>query len=171
MLKILTGIFMLSLLFFAGCAVSHPQTAEEFRQAVPKSSFAKMEQFVVNRRLKDVAKTFRKMAPKCFNKRIKTVSTGYMHHQVIVTAYKPTVKVSKSHVELHLQQKHEQGVKAVSKMPNGGYYLLVTDAVAQGPRKTRVTIYYPSMGHKVTVKAIKGWAKGEILGCPDLSKI
>ena len=152
-----------------GC-ISHPQTADEFRKAVPGALTAKVETFEVERPFRDVAGTFQEMAPACLNKRIKTTSQTRMSYQVIVTAYKPTVLVSADKVELHVQMLHEQGVLNVSKVPDGGYYLLVADAQPAGQDKTRIDLYRPSIGHGVLVKAVRGWATGEQVGCPDLTQ-
>ena len=156
-------------LWLGGC-VSHPQTAEEFRQAVPGALTAEVETFEVARPFDEVANTFREMAPACLNKRIKTTSRTHMSYQVIVTAYKPTVLVTGDKAELHLQQHHEAGVLKVSKEPAGGYFLLVADARPIDRNKTRIDLYRPSIGHGVLVKAIRGWATGENVGCPDLTQ-
>ena len=159
----------LSLFVLAGC-VSHPQTAEEFRKAVPGASFAKVETFDVDRPFDQVAGTFKKMGPDCLSKTIKTTSQTNMSYQVIVTTYKPTVVVAEKKAEMHLQQHFDQGVMTVSKEPAGGYYLLVADAQPIGKNKTRVDLYRPSMGHGVIIQAVKNWATGENVGCPDLTK-
>ena len=87
-----------------------------------------------------------------------------------MTTYKPTVVVTSRKAELHVQQHHDQGVLAVSKEPEGGYYLLVADAQPVTQTKTRVDLYRPSMGHRVLIQAVKNWATGENVGCPDLTK-
>lgn len=156
--------------FVTGCAIHHPQNAEEFRKAAPGATFGSQESFEVNRSLSAVSRTFKKMAPKCLHVRVKSESSGYMHYQVIVTDYNPTVIVGKNRTELHLQQDHIQGVMNVSEKPKGGYYLIVTDAIAAGKNKTRIDMYAPSMGYDHVVEAIKGWATGKNVGCPDLTK-
>jgi hypothetical protein len=93
-----------------------------------------------------------------------------MSYQVIVTRFKPTVLVSEKKVELHVQQHHEAGVLNVTKEPEGGYYLLVADAYPFGDGRTQIDMYRPSMGHGVLIQAIKGWATGENVGCPDMTK-
>jgi hypothetical protein len=69
-----------------------------------------------------------------------------------------------------VQQHHEQGVISVSKEPDGGYYLLVADAQPVTQTKTRIDLYRPSMGHGVLIQAVKNWAAGQNVGCPDLTK-
>jgi hypothetical protein len=163
----LGGIFLL----LSACATHHPQTAEEFRQAAPGAFMGKKETFEVDRSFKDVARTFEKKAPQCLNVRVKTTSQTTTSYQVLVTRYKPTVKVSNQRAELHVQQHHETGVLKVTKEPEGGYYLVVTDAYPVSKNKTKIVIYRPSMGYDVMIKAIKGWASGKTTGCPDMTKI
>ena len=163
-------MFVLLSIWTSGCATHHPQTAEEFRQAVPGAFMGKVETFEVNRPFRDVASTFQRMAPQCLDVTIKTTSQTHMSYQVIVTTYKPTVLVSADKAELPVQQHHAQGVLNVTKEPEGGYYLLVADASPINENRTKVDFYRPSMGHNVLVKATKGWATGENVGCPDFSK-
>ncbi|MGQ0666427.1 MAG: hypothetical protein ACT4O4_05270, partial [Nitrospiraceae bacterium] len=91
-------------------------------------------------------------------------------YQVIVTTYKPTVLVTAKKAELHVQFHHDQGVVSVSKEPAGGYYLLVADAIPTTQSKTRIDLYRPSIGHGVLIQAVRNWATGENVGCPDLTK-
>ena len=157
-------------LMFAGCVTHHPQTAEEFRKAVPGAFMAKVESFEVNRPFEDVALTFQKKAPECLNVRVRSTSQTNMSYQVILTRYKPTVVVAEKKVELHMQQHHEAGVLKVTKEPEGSYYLLVADAYPVGENRTQIDMYRPSMGYGVLIEAIKGWATGKNVGCPDMTK-
>jgi len=154
----------------SGCVTSHPQNAEEFRKAVPGAFGAKVETFEVNRPFRDVARTFQKKAPECLNLRIKTTSQSSTSYHVVVTAYKPTVLVSAQRAELHLQQHHERGVMNVTQEPEGGYYLLVTDAYPLDKNRTRIEMYGPSMGYDTLMSSVKNWATGKNTGCPDLTK-
>jgi hypothetical protein len=112
-------VAMLCAIWLSGC-ISHPQTAEEFRKAVPGAFSAKVETFEVDRPFSQVASTFQKIGPTCLAKTIKTTSQSNMSYQVIVTTYKPTVLVTEKKAELHVQQHHEQGVVNISKEPEGG---------------------------------------------------
>ena len=154
-----------------GCAITsgHPQNADEFRQAVPGAFMGKLETFEVDRPFADVAETFQRKAPECLNVTIRTVSSTYQSYQVIVTTYKPTVVVNGRKAELHVQFHHDQGVMNVTKEPDGGYYLLVADLFPIGDRRTRVDLYRPSMGYDVLIKGVKGWARSDSAGCPDLT--
>lgn len=156
-------------IWLTGC-ISHPQTPDEFRKAVPSAFSAKVETFEVDRAFGQVANTFQKMGPSCLAKTIKTTSQTKTSYQVIVTTYKPTVLVTPQKAELHVQFHHDQGVIGVGKEPEGGYYLLVADASPVTPTKTRIDLYRPSMGHGVLIQAVRNWASGENVGCPDLTK-
>ncbi|MGQ0667521.1 MAG: hypothetical protein ACT4O4_10840, partial [Nitrospiraceae bacterium] len=98
-------ISALSVLALSGC-VSHPQTADEFRKAVPGALTAKVETFEVDRPLSQVANTFQKMGPTCLAKTIQLTSQTKTSYQVIVTTYKPTVLVTAKKAELHVQFHH-----------------------------------------------------------------
>lgn len=135
----------------------------------PGATFGGKETFKVNRSVKSVANTFNKMANKCLNKRIRMTETGYMHHMVVVTKYTPTVRTSKNRTELHLQYEHEKGVMKVHEMPEKGYYLMVMDATGVGKNNTRIDFYRPSVGHQNVIEALRGWATGKNVGCPDLT--
>ena len=52
-----------------------------------------------------------------------------------------------------------------------GAYIIVADAYPQPGNRTRMQLYGPSIGYDVVYRAIRGWASGENLGCPDLTKI
>ena len=156
-------------ILLTGC-ISHPQTPDEFRKAVPSAFSAKVESFEVDRAFGQVANTFQKMGPSCLAKTIKTTSQTKTSYQVIVTNDKPTVLVTPQKAELHVQFHHDQGVIGVGKEPEGGYYLLVADASPLTPTKTRIDLYRPSMGHGVLIQAVRNWASGENVGCPDLTK-
>ncbi len=168
--KMLLLLVILFIVFLSGCAGTMPQTAKEFRKALPAAFMGKVETFDVNRPFKDVANTFQTMAPKCLDVRIKTISDTYQSHQVIVAKYTPTVIVSEEKAELHVQERHEAGVLAVYKEPEKGHFLMVVDAIPLDKNRTQITMYRPSKGRDVMVKAIKGWAGGKNVGCPDLTK-
>jgi hypothetical protein len=158
------------LLATAGCAIKHPQTADEFRAAAPKALSAKVERFEVDRPFADVAAAFKTMAPKCLAVRVTREERGPRHYHKVVTRYAPTVHVTREKAELHLQMDHEAGVMSASPKPAGGYYVLVVDARPVAPNRTAIDMYRPTNGLASTVKAVTVWTTGENVGCPDLTK-
>jgi len=153
-----------------GCG-GMPQTAEEFRQAVPGAMLAKTDTYEVNRAVRDVATTFQRKAPECLNMSVRTVSQTTTSYQNILTEYRATVVPGGERAELHLQQLHKTGVIYPSKPPEGGAYIIVADAYPLPGNRTRMQLYGPSIGYDVVYRAIRGWASGDNLGCPDMTKI
>jgi len=156
----------------SGCGTM-PQTADEFRKAVPGAMTAKEETFEVDRPFSDVAATLREKGPECLNKTVTTTSSTPGQYGPVVSTYtvtyKPTVQVTGERAELHLQQHTDNAVK-VYQEPEGGYYLLVADAYPVSTNRTRIDLYAPSIGYTTLIKAVKGWGTGENVGCPDLTQ-
>jgi hypothetical protein len=166
----LTGAALAAALLVQGCA-QMPQSAEEFRKAAPGAFMGKTESYEVGRPMRDVAAAFRRKAPECLNVAVRTVSRTSTSYQNILTEYKSTVVVGAGRAELHVQQLHNTGVVYPSKPPEGGAYIVVADAYPVDGRRTRIQLYGPSRGYDVLYRAIRGWATGENLGCPDMTKI
>jgi len=154
----------------AACAQNYPQNAQEFRDAVPGAFMGKVQTFEAKRPLREVAKTFQARAPECLNVSVRTVSQSSTSYQNILAVYKATVVNHPQKEELHLQRDYISGVLVPGKVPPGGLYMLVADATAVDAKRTRIDIYGPSMGADVVIRAINGWATGENLGCPDMTK-
>jgi len=157
-------------ILLGGCAQNYPQNAQEFRQAVPGAFMAKVQTFETKRPLRDVAKTFQARAPECLNVSVRTVSQSSTSYQNILTVYKATVVNNPRKAELHLQREFKSGVLVPGKVPPGGLYMLVADATPIDTARTRIDIYGPSMGADTLIRAVTGWATGENLGCPDMTK-
>jgi hypothetical protein len=155
----------------AGCAGKMPMNAADFRKAAPGAFLMKTESYEVNRPFKQVAVAFQKRAPECLSQRVRMTEQSARSSSVVVTTYKPTVVVGSDRAELHLQRRHDQGVVKVYDEPADGHYILVADAYPLGGNRTRIELIGPSKGHDVVYRAINGWATGENLGCPDLTKI
>jgi hypothetical protein len=155
-----------------GCATM-PQTAEEFRKAVPGAMTAKVETFEVDRPFSEVAQIFKERGPECLNKTVTTTSTTPGQYGPVVSSYtvtyKPTVQVTQSKAELQVQQHTDNAVK-VYQEPEGGYFLLVADAYPVNEGRTRLDLYCPAIGYSALIKAVKGWGTGENVGCPDLTQ-
>ena len=149
----------------AGCS-ANPQTADEFRQYVPKATFGKVQTFEAKRPFRDVTKTFQAKAPECLNVAVRTVERG----STTTRTLKPTVVANEKKTELHVQQTWSGNVIVPGKVPEGGMYYIVADATPIDRSRTRIDIYGPSIGADTLVRAITNWATGENVGCPDMTK-
>ena len=163
--RILTFAFLIPALL-AGC-MAVPMTPTEYRTATKKGEGLSMyESFVVKRPVAEVGQTFRKKADECLNLAIGSQNkpligfAGSVHYygQVI-----PTVTTSGSRAELHLQVKYKN---QVGPIPQNGMYYFVADAYPNGKGATRVDIYRRTKFATVA-EAVKGWASGQNMGCPD----
>jgi len=155
----------------AGCAVNFPQNAQEFRDQVPGATFGQKQTFEAKRPFREVAKTFQAKAPECLSVSVRTVSRTSTSYQNVLTTYKPTVRVSGQKAELHVQRHYQGGgVIIPGKEPEGGLYMLVADATPIDRNRTRIDIYAPTRGADTLIRAITGWASGENVGCPDMTK-
>jgi hypothetical protein len=166
-------IIVVSLALLAGCAAFQPsQTAEEFRREAAASLLPRTGAIEVDRPLHDVAATFAKNAPECLDgtttATTKTITARREIIRTYVTTYRPRVVVSPERVELHLQW-HTEGELHVSPAPEGGAYRLVADAYPVGASRTRLQWFDVTAGQDFLVDAIKGWATGQNLQCPDLA--
>jgi len=155
-----TTLVVFLALLLSACAI--PMTPNEFRKAAKAGeALSTFETFDVNRPVAEVGATFKAKASECLSYKIgSSHGAGSKTHYYGVTT--PTVKRSKDKVELYFQVKYDN---TVGDIPKDGYYDLVADAYAHG-KKTRVDIYRRTKAG-VLAEAIKGWASGENLGCPD----
>lgn len=162
---------MLAAAALAGCAVNFPQNAQEFREQVPGAAFGQKQTFEAKRSFREVARTFQAKAPECLSVSVRTVSQTATSYQNILTTYKPTVRVSGQKAEIHVQRHYQGGgVIIPGKEPEGGLYVLVADAMPIDRSRTRIDIYAPTRGADAMIRAITGWATGENVGCPDMTK-
>lgn len=154
----------------AACATQYPQTAEEFRKQVPGAFMGKVQTFEANRPFREVAKTFQAKAPECLNVSVRTVEHSNTSSSNILTTYKPTVIVTERKAELHVQRRFQGNIIVPGKEPPGGLYMLVADATPLEKGRTRIDIYGPSRGADTLIRAVTGWATGQNVGCPDMTK-
>ena len=154
------------LLLVSACAV--PLTPHEYRKAAKAGeALSTFESFDVNRPVSEVAATFKAKAAECLSYKMgetkrPVIGVGSSTHYYGVT--KPTVRRSKDKVELYFQVAYEH---EVGNVPDGGMYHLVADAYPHG-KTTRVDVYRRTNAG-VLGQAVKGWASGQNLGCPDPS--
>ncbi len=147
-----------------------PQNADEFRKEIPHAFLGSVQNFDANRPFRDVAKTFQAKAPECLNVNVRTIERSNTSSSNILTTYKSTVIATDAKVELHVQRHMQGNVIVPGKEPVGGHYFLVVDVTPLDKNRTRIVVYGPSRGADSLNRAVKGWATGENIGCPDITK-
>ena len=156
-----------------GCInIKMPQNSNEYRAAVIKesSSMKIIEKYEVKRSYKASSSTIGKLATKCLSISVKhtskdslgRVNGGFIAH------YTPTFIQGKTHSELHVQRRLEGSMYQV-KQPDDGLYIFVADINATGA-KTHMEVYSAKPWGTSIVKAIKGWAAGSSMECPDMTQ-
>ena len=155
-------------LLLSACSI--PMNTAEFRQAAKaNAALLTYETFEVNRPTAEVANTFREKGSECLNFKLGEAKRGILGtskpHYYAET--REGVVVSKDRTELSFQVHYEN---TLNKEPDGGTYFLVADAYPVSKKKTRVDVYRRT-SVDLLLQALKGWASGENLGCPDPMKI
>lgn len=148
--------------FLAGCAAV--STPDDYRAAIDKSRFGKVERFEVNRSVSQVTQSFKKKAAECLSYELTsttkpTIGTSSTAVYAIATA---TVLQNEGKTELHFQVK---SVGNLAPEPEKGNYFLIADVQALGKSKAQVVIR--RVQAVAVAEAVRAWAAGNERGCPD----
>lgn len=168
------GLVIFIAVLLGGCAAA-PKSASEFRQAVSDGAMGHAhESFVVQRSANDIGKTFEAQAEKCINVQLNrrfTLSSQRYGNTESNTQflYTPAVKRGKNHSEMTVQVHVTGNVAKLQKEPKGGYFVLLADANALEKKRSKVDVYYSVYRAKSLAAAVKGWAEGNDLTCPDVA--
>jgi len=146
-----------------GC-VTPPQTVEELREGVRGgAAFTKMEQQGFNRSFAETFEAVKKNADKCLNVTVTGSTPGNYGPIIESVRYRSHSKMTgKKTAEMVLQQ----DARATGKMPEGGYFVMLTDIEGASSNKTNIKIYGSSVGYDNVFKSIFAWAQGQKQDCP-----
>lgn len=169
-------IVAFALVLTAGCASAPtPQNAAEYRDAMKQGGFGtKIETLKVERPYADVSATLAAKVDECLQVTMLK-STCYQKGNCAEReeTYTPTVFKGADKTEIHVQWKRTpwDSIFLGGPPPEDGTYIAVMDVMPSEGGVTNVTLYTASIEHLQTVpNALKSWAKGTNLGCPDLSR-
>jgi hypothetical protein len=162
-----------ALLVFGGCTLLAPQTPEAFRREASGALLPRTGAVEVARPLREVAGAFRSKAPECLDRTatasVKTITNYQEIVRTYVTTYTPTVVETAQRVELHVQWR-TQGEIQLSPPPANGAYRLIVDAYPVDGDRTRLEWFAPSAADDFLVHAVRGWASGDNVQCPDFTR-
>lgn len=170
MTRSLFMIFGLFAFLLTGCG-SMPRTPDILVQnAKDGSMFSDKEVFVVKRSIEQIADVFKKKSAECLNVTVTRSwrENGFQRQEV--RAYKPSINIEKHRVRLMLQTKVVSGSTELGGPPPDGWYMMVADAYPVDKNPTRVESYVQWTGENIVFKAVKHWANGTNMGCPDMTK-
>jgi len=157
-------LIFISMMLLVGC-VTPPQTTSELRQGFQRGAMmTKVDKKEVGRPVNEVFQDIKRNADKCFNI-IATGSTPGTYGPVNEsTRYRSNSRMtSKTMGEMVIQMDK----KASGKMPEGGYFALLTDMESTSRNRTRVTVYGSSVGYNEVFEAIFDWSNGKNRACPN----
>jgi hypothetical protein len=145
-----------------GC-VTPPQTVDELRDGVKGgAALTKIEQAEINRPFAKTFAAIKNNADKCLNVTFTGTTPNTYGPVRESIRYRSSSKMTgKTTAQMVLQQDK----KATGKMPEGGYFVMLTDIEGTSD-KTNVTIYGSSIGYDNVFKSVFAWAKGEKQPCP-----
>lgn len=163
-------VFSVAVLLF-GCA-SQPKTADQLRDNVKnKATFSSREVFEVKKPYSQVSDTLRKKWLECLD----STATGSLRRGMGLVAvqtnvYKPNVAVTTQRTELTLQHKVTSGSTQLGSPPPDGFFIIVADVYPANANTSRVDVQKHTLGYAGVMKAIRHWAEGTNMGCPDLAQ-
>ncbi len=157
-----------------GCAVNHAQNSFEFRQMTPNNAYGKHETFEINNSYSSAVSNFKERAETCLTTGVviknydKRTGAKIIGEQNLT--YTPTLTVGKTKSELSIQKNVSGAGMILGKVPENGMYIFLADLIEDG-NKSRLDVYYITyMGTDEILNAVKNWASGTSLACPDLTK-
>lgn len=157
----------------AGCSSAPmPQNPDEYRDLISKGIFgAKVETYTVNRPYSAVTKVLQDKTKECLPAQVSGTRCTAGVCKYYKSSYKPTLLKGSKKTELHVQLTIEpdDAIYMNGRPPKDGTYIIVADAVPDGPKATKMTVYAPTMVYVHMPNAVKHWVNGTNLGCPDFS--
>jgi len=171
-MKVYRTIVLAAAANLGGCALVFgptPQNASDFRHLVEKNGAGvTQDTYQVNAPFAKVADRVRKKSAECLAQTL-TECRGSKCDGTQYT-FNPRFSNRRNSAELTVQVKVSDGVTFNGAPPKGGLFVAVADLTRKGPEKTQVAMYGLSMGmYKYIPKAVKHWADGSNLGCPNFA--
>lgn len=171
----LLSITSVMLFILSGCAVHPtPQNAEEYRKVVRDGAYGTLiETYIVSSPYSTVSNRINKKAKKCLNKtftkRVCTSTRSSTDCHDTSISFIPTVRKAKGKMELHMQRKSnpDTTIYVGGEPPASGMYTSIIDIEPAGRNKTKITVYSPEDFYKETPDAVRHWAEGTNMGCPE----
>jgi hypothetical protein len=160
-----------TVLLFSGCALE-PKTADQLRDNVKnKATFTSRDVFEVKKPYRQVSDTLKKKWMECLD----STGTSSFHRGgntfgSMTHIYKPKVAVTEQSTQLTLQHKVTgTGISQLNPPPDG-FFIIVADVYPVDKNTSRVDVQKQTPAYADAMKAIRNWAEGTNMGCPDLSQ-
>lgn len=158
---LLLPVIMLS----TGCTGIVAQNKEEYKTSTGVS----LESYVVNRPYSKVAATMKSKTKECLDIKLRRRSCVGNNCSDDYVTYTPTLNQTANNLELSVQIDVPHALRWW-KEPPGGKYILTAVITPTEVNKTKLDVYRPWAGYDLIPSAVRNWAEGTNLGCPNLAK-
>lgn len=164
----------LSVALLGGCAsMQHVQNPEEYRARMPESYTEKQ---TIKRPYRTVAEAIAKKTRECLDisrrKEYTEYNGPYAFKVVKTVKYKPTIQNGANKLTVALQLAYvPKPSPDFQNTPPDGMYIMLADVYPSG-KDTTLHLYGVGPGYtKPVYQALRNWASGTNMGCPDLSSV
>ncbi len=154
-------------ILLTACAISVPQSADEFRSTVDAGGFGThKETHAIKRPFNAVYANMKEMAQQCLSVEISSSVSQGANVSASRSTYRPSVEKSgHQSASLILQVIHSpQPVGAT--IPPGGLYMLIADINGVSANETRLVMYGGSVGQAELFAGVEQWLGGQDKNCP-----
>jgi hypothetical protein len=155
------------LIFLAGC-VANPMTRDALKKtATEHPGLSTLGTYVSNRSFEQVTASLKRKWQECYNvNRTTTRTQGGMTTSRYRDTYNPKWrKVNNSLVEMTIQMT-TRGMVMLSKVPEGGEYIVALDVERLAGNKTRLR-WYSRHGWDESWERNKKWSDGKNTACDE----
>ena len=167
-------VLLSTALMVFGCAsLQQSRTADELRNKVKNgSAFTSRDVFDVKKPYRQVSDTVKKKWLECLDARgTSSFHRGGNTFGSATNTYKPKAAVTERRTELTLQHRVTgTGITQVGGPPPEGFFIVVTDIYPVDKNASRVEVQKDTPGYDAVMKAIRNWAEGSNMACPDLAQ-
>ena len=157
----------------SGCASLQSKTADDLRTNVKSGgSFTSKDIFEVKKPYRQVSDTLKKKWLECLDSTGRSaIHRGGNTFGSATNTYTPKAATNDQRTELTLQHKVSgKGITQVGGPPPEGFFIIVTDVYPVDRGTSRVEVQKHTPGYDAVMKAVRGWAEGSSMACPDLSQ-
>ncbi|SCY66478.1 hypothetical protein [Thiohalorhabdus denitrificans] len=172
-MKRLSAFSLLLPLLITGCATGG-LTPDGLRSTASGGGVMNFQEtYEVDRPYNEVAKTLEAQAKECLHQKVvRRACYGMGACSETTLILTPSVVHGEEATEVHVQLRAPEYTPSNEEVPEDGAYITVADAAPEGTDKTVMDVYSSKsiIASKTAIpNAIKHWAKGTNLGCPNLS--
>ncbi len=164
-----TLLLPLSVIALLPACGAMPKTPDEYRKALlehPNMMGVRIENFEVQRPFPESAQFVRKKSNECLKASIKWSERTSTSFSMGITRYDPFATITANQAQVYVTETY---LSPSGEQRGDKYFMFVAD-FKPVKNKTKVDLYYTwGEPRPRTAKAVRAWAAGEDVGCPNLT--